>query len=134
MKSKTNVIERVIQKLIAKNRSKRLDNLVGQWKGKQTKILTADSGKKSVRKVKPLMAHLDVQRDLNFSSDRCKKGLVQFKNNYSLLVLSSLQKQNKDSNELWMIRKLTFNKLIITQQNSKENLYVEHYFVKEFEK
>ena len=134
MKSKTNILERVIQNLIAKNRSKRLDNLVGQWKGKKTKILTDVSGKQSVRKVKPLMAHLDVQRDLNFSSDRCKMGLVKFKNNYSILVLSSLQKQSNDINELWMIRKLTFNKLIITQQNSKENLYVEHYFIKEFEK
>lgn len=115
----------MIERWVAKNREKRLHNLIGKWEGQKTKLISTQEDEKVVR----LNHKLEIDPDLSYNWTLCKAGLVKFKNDYSKLVFQTQKALGINTD--WQIKKLTFNKLIILQKES-DSTVVEHHFVKDF--
>ena len=131
MNMKKTIVGKAISDIILKSRSKREHNLIGAWQGKKTKVLKHSGDKTTVEGTSIFTDSLKVNTDFKFSWSKAKTGLIQFANDYSLLVFKTQQMLGLDSSQNWEIKRLTFNKLILIQHNEDQNTVVEYHFEKD---
>ncbi len=123
----------ILRDLCKRNKEQREHNLIGKWTGKKTRILLTDQSNKLVTKVVSFTDKLEVNTNLDFHWNHVKRGLVKFKEEYSLLILQTKQNFNLGNLEQWEIKKLTFNKLVLVQKEEGSQHVIEHYFERSFD-
>lgn len=128
---KKTFVGKTISDMILKSRAKREHNLIGAWQGKKTKVLKNSGDKTIVEGISKFSGSLKVNTDFRFSWSKAKTGLIQFRNDYSLLVFKTQQMLGLDNSQKWEIKRLTFNKLILIQHNEDQNTLIEYHFEKD---
>lgn len=131
MNMKKTFVGKKISDMILKSRSKREHNLIGAWQGKKTKVLKNTGDKTIVEGISQFTDSLKVNTDFRFSWSKAKTGLIQFRNDYSLLVFKTQQMLGLDQSQKWEIKRLTFNKLVLIQHNEDSNTLTEYHFEKD---
>ena len=123
----------IIKNIVLKNRAKREHNLIGNWKGKKTKVLITKGDSTEVRDVVKFSDKLEVNSELAFSWSKAKTGLIQFKNDYNNLVFKTQQLLGLGTSDNWEVKRLTFNKMVLLQRNDDQNTYIEYHFEKDLD-
>ena len=128
---KKTFLNKIVRKIVLKNRAKREHNLIGKWQGKKTKVLITKGDSTEVKDVIKFSDRLEVSSEFAFSWSKAKTGLIQFKNDYTNLVFKTQQLLGFGTGDNWEVKRLTFNKMILLQRDEHQNTLIEYHFEKD---
>jgi hypothetical protein len=128
---KKTFVNKIIKKIILRNRAKREHNLIGKWQGKKTKVVRANGDLTQVTDTNQFSDSLEVSSEFAFSWSIAKTGLIQFKNDYTNLVFKTQQLLGLGTGDNWEVKRLTFNKMVLLQKDENQNTLIEYHFEKD---